>query len=91
MPSPRLPAKTARLLGGQMIGTIVVIVLLWAFVLYNTRPNHPGMSGGIDRTNVTIAWIAFTVIFLALSLIHFIFARQLFDEAKGVRRGTQSW
>jgi hypothetical protein len=45
----------------------------------------------IGGTNVTITWIAFTVIFLALALIHLIFARQLFSEAKGVRRGIESW
>ena len=91
MPSPRLPSKFARLLGTQMLGTIALLVLLWAVVLYFTRPNHPGMQGGIDVVNVTITWIAFTMIFLALALIHLIFARQLFGEAKGVRRGIRSW
>jgi hypothetical protein len=75
----------------QMVGTIAVLVLLWAWLLYETQPNHPGMHGGIDVTNVTITWIAFTVVILALALIHYIFARQLFSEAKGVRRGVQSW
>jgi hypothetical protein len=91
MPSPRLPAKVARFLGSQMILVIAGLVLLWAVILYFTRPNHPPMTGGIDATNVTIAWIAFTVIFLALGLIHRIFAKQLFGEAKGVRRGIESW
>lgn len=91
MPSPRLPSKLARLLGTQMVVVIAGLVVLWAVVLYFTRPNHPPMTGGIDATNVTITWIAFTVIFLALALIHLIFARQLFSEAKGVRRGIESW
>lgn len=92
MPSPRLSPKTARLFGAQMFLVIGVLVLLWAFVLYNTRPNHPlETSGGIDATNVTITWIAFTVIFFALGAIHFIFGRQLLGESKGVRRGIESW
>jgi len=91
MPSPRLPSKFARLLATQMVVIIAVLIALWAFLLWGTRPNHPGMTGGIDATNVTITWIAFTIVILALALIHLIFARQLFGEAKGVRRGVESW
>jgi hypothetical protein len=92
MPSPRLPSKVARLLGAQMLVVVGVLVVLWAVCLWGTRPNRPmETTGGIDATNVTITWIAFTVIVLALALIHLIFARQLFSEAKGVRRGVQSW
>ncbi|AHG90257.1 hypothetical protein J421_2720 [Gemmatirosa kalamazoonensis] len=92
MPSPRLPSKVARLLAAQMVVVIGVLVVLWAFLLWGTRPNHPLQThGGIDTTNVTITWIAFTVVLLALALIHYIFARQLFGEAKGVRRGVKSW
>jgi hypothetical protein len=92
MPSPRLPSKVARLLGTQMVVVIAVLVALWAFLLWGTQPNHPvRTTGGIDATNVTITWIAFTVVILALALIHLIFARQLFSEAKGVRRGVKSW
>ncbi|MBV9879449.1 MAG: hypothetical protein JO180_03090 [Gemmatirosa sp.] len=92
MPSPRLSPKTARLMGLQMLATVGALVLVWAFVLYFTRPNHPlQTTGGIDTINVTITWIAFTVIFGALGAIHIIFARQLFSEAKGVRRDTRSW
>ena len=92
MPSARLQPKVARMLGAQMLGTVVILVLLLAFVLYNTRPNHPlQTTGGIDVTNVTIAWIAFTVVVAALSGVHLIFARQLMSEAKGIRRDTRSW
>lgn len=92
MPSPRLSPKIARMLALQMVGTVVVLALVWAFVLYNTRPNHPQMTtGGIDATNTTITWIAFTGVLFALAMIHVIFARQLFSEAKGIRRGVASW
>ena len=91
MPSPRLPSKLARLLGGQMLVVVAGLAVVWAVVLYFTRPNAPPSTGGIDAVNVTITWIAVTVILLALALIHIIFARQLFGEAKGVRRGIKSW
>jgi len=92
MPSPRLPSKVARLLGTQMVITIAVLVVLWAFLIWGTRPNHPPAdTGGIFGAHVIITWVAFTVVILALALIHSIFARQLFSEAKGVRRGIKSW
>jgi uncharacterized YccA/Bax inhibitor family protein len=92
MPSARLQPKVARLLGAQMFGIILVLLLVLAFVLYHTRPNHPlETTGGIDATNVTIAWIAFIVVVAALAGIHFLFGRQLMSEAKGVRRDIRSW
>jgi len=91
MPSPRLTPKVARLLGGQALVVIAGLAVVWAVVIFFTRPNSPPSTGGIDGTNVTITWIAFTVILLALALINLIFARQLFSEAKGVRRGIKSW
>ena len=92
MPSPRLSPKIARMLALQMVGTVVVLALVIAFVLYNTRPNHPlQTTGGIDGVNTTIAWIAFTGVLFALAMIHVIFARQLFSESKGTRRGVASW
>ena len=92
MPSPRLSPKIARMLGLQMVATVVVLAALLAFLLYNTRPNHPiQTTGGIDGTNVTITWIAFIGVLFALSMIHVIFARQLFSEARGTRRGVASW
>lgn len=91
MPSPRLSPKLARLLALQMFGVMLALILVWAFVLYNTRPNHPGTTGGIDPINTTLTWIAFTVVFAALIGVHFLFARQLLGESRGVRRGVQSW
>jgi hypothetical protein len=91
MPSPRLPSKLARLLGAQMLVVIAGLAVLWAVVIFFTRPNEPPSTGGIDDVNVMITWVAFTVILLALALIHLLFARQLFSEARGVRRGIESW
>ena len=92
MPSPRLPSKIARLLGLQLLVVPVALVALLAFIIYSTRPNHPlQTTGGIDATNTTIVWIAMSVIFLFLGYIHVNFARQLFGESKGTRRGVASW
>jgi len=94
MPSPRLSPKVARLLAMQMFGTVVVLLAILAFVLWNTRPNGPAASGyvgGIDAIHVTITWIAFAVILGAMIYIHVNFARQLLGESKGVRRGVETW
>ena len=92
MPSPRLPSKVARLLGLQLLLVPLGLVALLAFIVWGTRPNHPPVdTGGIDSINTAIVWIAFSVIFLALGYIHVNFARQLFGESKGTRRGVASW
>lgn len=92
MPSPRLAPKVARLLGLQMLLVVAGLVAVLAVVLFNTRPNHPPAStGGIDTIHTTITWIAFIGIFTALGYVHLNFARQLFSESKGIRRGVASW
>src|SRR5688572_12923946 len=84
MPSPRLPSKVARLLGLQLMLVPVALVALLAFIAYHTRPNTPLVhTGGIDAINVTIFWIAISVIFLSIGYIHVNFTRQLFSESKG--------
>ena len=91
MPSPRLSPGVARLLGLQMVAVPILLVLAWAFVIFHTRPNHMGTTGGLDPITAFIVWTATTVIFGFLIAIHLIFARQLFGESKGVRRGIASW
>lgn len=91
MPSPRLSPKVARLLAMQLLLVPLALLALFAFVVWNIRPNHPGSTGGIDTIHAVITGIAFTGIFVALGYIHVNFARQLLSESKGVRRGVQSW
>ncbi len=93
MPSPRLTSKTARLLAMQMFATVVALLAVLAFVLWNTRPNGPAplYRGGIDPVHVTITWIAFVAILGAMIYIHVNFARQLLGESRGERRGVESW
>lgn len=87
MPSPRLSPPIARLAGLGAFGVAGGLLALLAVGLWGTRPNHPGTTGGIDPINTTITWVAFTVIALALALVHVVLARQLLAEARGVRRG----
>ncbi|HZF67387.1 MAG TPA: hypothetical protein VEZ47_05060 [Gemmatirosa sp.] len=91
MPSPRLSPGIARILGLQMIAVPVALVLAWAFVIWQTLPNRMGSDGGIDLITAFVVWTAATIIFGFLGAIHLIFARQLFGESKGTRRGIESW
>ena len=91
MPSPRLSPGVARLLGLQMVVVPIALVIAWAFVIWQTQPNRMGTTGGLDPITAFIVWTAATVIFGFLIAIHLIFARQLFGESKGVRRGIASW
>ena len=91
MPSPRLSPKFAKLLTLQFLGTALVLLGVLAFLLYHTRPNHVGTTGGLDPVNTFITWMAFIVVIAALIAIQLIFARQSRSEANGERRGVKSW
>ncbi len=91
MPSPRLSPNIARLLAVLMRLVPLGLLGALAFVLYHTRPNDSADVGGIDPINTFITWFAFIVVFAALIAIHLIFGRQLSSEARGERRGVNSW
>jgi hypothetical protein len=91
VPSPRLSPKIAKLLSLQMRLIPLALLALLGFLLYQTRPNQVGSTGGIDPINTFITWMAFIVVIGALIAIHLIFGRQLSSEAKGERRGVKSW
>ena len=91
MPSPRLSPKFAKLLTLQFLVTCLAMLGALAFLLYHTRPNHMGTTGGIDPINTFITWMAFIVVFGALIAIQLIFARQTRSESLGERRGVESW
>ena len=91
MPSPRLSPKIARLLSLQFRVIPLVLLGLLAYLLYQTRPNYMGTAGGIDPINTFLTWFAFIVVFAALIAIQLIFGRQMSSEAKGERRGVNSW
>ena len=91
MPSPRLSPKVAKLLALQFRAIPLLLLVLLAFLLWHTRPNHMGDVGGIDPINTFITWMAFIVVFGALIAIQLIFGKQLASEARGERRGVKSW
>jgi hypothetical protein len=91
MPSPRLPSGVARILGLMMTAVPLALLAAWALVIWQTRPNRMGSEGGIDLITAFVVWMAATVIFGFLIAIHLIFAKQLFGESKGTRRGIESW
>ncbi len=91
MPSPRLSPGLARLVALLFFVGALGLVALYAFILFNTRSNYPGTTGGIDPINRTIVWIAFTGICIALGYVLTLFGRQLLGESKGTRRGVKSW
>ncbi len=91
MPSPRLSPKFARLLALQFRTTPILLIALLAFLLYETRPNHMGSTGGIDPVNTFLTWFAFIVVFGALIAIQLIFGKQMSSESRGERRGVKSW
>jgi hypothetical protein len=91
VPSPRLSPKIAKLLAVQMRLIPLAILAVLAFLLYHTRPNAMGTTGGIDPINTFITWMALVVVFGAIIALHLIFGRQLSGEAKGERRGVKSW
>ena len=91
MPSPRLAPKFAKLLTLQFLATCLVLLGVLAFLLYRTRPNHMGTTGGLDPINTFITWMAFIVVIGVLIAIQLIFARQMRSEANGERRGVKSW
>ena len=91
MPSPRLSPKIARILALQLRLIPLALVGVLAFLIWHTRPNQMGSTGGIDPINTFITWMAFIVVIGALIAIHLIFGRQMGSEARGERRGVRSW
>jgi hypothetical protein len=56
---------------------LVGLFLLLAFVA------RPTLTGGIDRINAIVVWIALGGLFLALIAVHVVIGRQLLRLAKG--------
>jgi hypothetical protein len=79
-----MPPKIARLAGLGAFAACAGFALLYALLLYVTRPTA---RGGIDPTNAIVTWIALGGVFAALIGAHVVIGRRLLDVAKGVQRG----
>ena len=73
MRSERLAALGAT----AVAGAVVLVFLLWMYVTRSVT-----VTGGMDRTNSVLTWIATGLLALAVIAVHLAFARQLW-------RGTQ--
>jgi hypothetical protein len=79
-----MPPRIARLAGLGAFTACAGFALLYALLLYVTRPTP---RGGIDPTNAVVTWIALGGVFAALIGAHVLIGRRLLEVAKGVQRG----
>jgi hypothetical protein len=79
-----MPPRIARLVGLGAFAASVGLLLVWALLLYVSRPTG---RGGIDRTNAIVAWISLSGTFVALIGAHVVIGRRLLRGARGGARG----
>ena len=72
-----LPPRIARLLALGALGVTFALVLLFAFLVWLTIPRT---TGGIDRTEAILTWIACGGAIVGLIAVHLVLARQLWDN-----------
>ncbi len=77
-----MPPKIARLAGLGAYGACAGLAVLYALLIYVTRPTP---RGGIDPTNAIVTWIALGGVFAALIGAHALIGRRLLDVARGAR------
>jgi hypothetical protein len=78
-----MPPKIARLAGLGAFGASAGLALLYALLIYLTRPTP---RGGIDLTNAMVTWIALGGVFAALIGAHVVVGRRLLEIARGARQ-----
>jgi hypothetical protein len=78
-----MPPRIARLVGFGAFAASLGLVLLWALLLYVSRPTA---RGGIDRTQAIVAWIALSGMFAALIGAHVVIGRRLLDLGRDTAR-----
>jgi hypothetical protein len=76
-----MPPRIARLAGVGAFAASAGLALLYALLLYLTRPTA---RGGIDSVNAVVTWISLGGVFVALIAAHIIIGRRLLDVARGV-------
>ncbi|MBU6365631.1 MAG: hypothetical protein KJT01_05420 [Gemmatimonadetes bacterium] len=72
--------QTNRLLSLVFAAATVPLLALYVILM---RAATPSPQGGMEPTVATICYIAFTVIFSALTIVVLNFSRQLGRQAKG--------
>ena len=75
-----MPPRIAKLAGLGAFGACGGLLLLYAGLIYVSRPMF---RGGIDSINAVVAWIAVGGLILALIAAHVVIGRQLLALSKG--------
>jgi hypothetical protein len=78
-----MPPKIAKLAGLGAFAACAGLSLLYALLIYVTRPTA---RGGIDQANALVTWIALGGVFAALIGAHALIGRRLLEVARGTRR-----
>jgi hypothetical protein len=76
-----MPPRIARLAGLGAFAACGGFALLYALLVYATRPNP---RGGIDPINALVTWVALGGVFVVLIGAHVVIGRRLLALAKGV-------
>lgn len=75
-----MPPRIARLAGLGAFGACAGLLGLFLLLAFSARPTT---TGGIDRINAIVTWIALGGLFVALIAVHVVIGRRLLRLAKG--------
>jgi hypothetical protein len=75
--------KLGKLAALGAVGGALGLIALYAFLAWVSRSQN--LTGGIDRTQQYVTWIAVAVPTLLLAAVQLVLARQLWDWASGKR------
>jgi hypothetical protein len=78
-----MPPRIATLIGYSAFAAILLFVAIFALVAYGAIPRG---TGGIDRIEATVTWIAVGLVVLAVVAVHVIIGRGLLAFGRGIRR-----
>lgn len=75
--------NTAKLGAIGAVGAALGVVAIYALLAWTSR-SHP-ITGGIDRIERDVAWIAMAIPTLLIAAVQLVFAKQLWAMGSGKR------
>ena len=78
-----MPPRIAKLAAFGAFGAVAFFLAIYVLIVVAAAPRH---TGGIDWIQAIVTWISVGVAVLAIVALHIVFARGLFDIARGGRR-----
>lgn len=78
-----MPPRIAKLAAFGAFGAVAFFLAIYVLIAVASVPRH---TGGIDWIEAMVTWISVGIAVLALVALHIVFARALFDVARGGRR-----